>query len=183
MNILIADDDATNRTILVKFLEKWGYTVTIATDGAQAWEILQAPGAPNIALLDWMMPGMDGVEVCRRLRILRPTPYTYLILLSAKFQKQEILDGLNAGADDYITKPFSPNELAARLRSGCRIVELQDELVKAREALQLQVSRDPPPACGAARPSSSLWNRRFTLPGANIPASACCSPMPIISRR
>ena len=154
MNILIADDDATNRTILLKFLEKWGYTVTVATDGAQAWEILQEPGAPNIALLDWMMPGIDGVEVCRRLRTLRSMPYTYLILLSAKFQKQEILDGLDAGADDYITKPFSPNELAARLRSGCRIVELQDELVLAREALQLQVSRDP---------TTGLWSRTAIL--------------------
>ncbi len=150
MNILIADDDATNRLILRRFLEKWGYQVTATENGAQAWEAMQAAQVPGIALLDWMMPEMDGIEICRRLRAQSGAPYIYVILLTAKSQKQDILAGFAAGADDYLSKPFDTDELAARVRAGLRVVELHAELLQSRQKLQEMVSRDA---------TTGLWSR------------------------
>ena len=113
-----------------------------ACDGAEAWRILQQDNTPRLAIVDWMMPEMDGAEVCRRVRAREDTPYIYLLLLTAKTQKEDIIRGIGAGADDYVTKPFDANELNARLRAARRILDLQADLVSARESLRLQATHD-----------------------------------------
>jgi len=143
MKVLIAEDDAISRRMLEAFLVKWGYEVMVATEGGAAWEVLQGKDAPRLAVLDWMMPGRDGIDICRSIRQHKGRPYTYFILLTARGNKDDIVTGLEAGADDYVTKPFDPFELRARLRAGRRIVELQEQLLQAREALRDQASRDP----------------------------------------
>ncbi|HTS69031.1 MAG TPA: diguanylate cyclase [Terriglobia bacterium] len=143
MKVLIAEDDAISRRMLEAFLVKWGYEVMVATEGGGAWEVLQGKDAPRLAVLDWMMPGRDGIDICRSIRQHKGRPYTYFILLTARGNKDDIVTGLEAGADDYVTKPFDPFELRARLRAGRRIVELQEQLLQAREALRDQASRDP----------------------------------------
>jgi diguanylate cyclase (GGDEF)-like protein len=128
MKILIAEDDPVSRRILETVLTKWGYEVVAACDGEEAWARLQREDAPRIAVLDWMMPGMDGTEVCRRLRETQPPRSTYVLLLTARSEKQDVVAGFEAGADDYISKPFHHDELRARVKAGARIVELQQEL-------------------------------------------------------
>lgn len=140
--ILIAEDDAVFRRILEAWLSKWTYKVTTTSDGQQAWEVLQREDSPKLAILDWMMPGMYGTELCRKLRSMGPAPYRYLLLLTAKTDKQDVIAGLEAGADDYLSKPFDSNELRARLRVGERILDLQDQLVAAQEALRFQATHD-----------------------------------------
>jgi two-component system, cell cycle response regulator len=140
--VLIADDDPVSRRLLQVSLGNAGYRVTMAVDGAQAHRILNEQDCPRLAVLDWMMPAMDGVEVCRAIRKSHREPYLYIILLTAKGHQTEIIEGLEAGADDYITKPFDLQELKARLRSGHRILELQEQLVTAREQLRLQATHD-----------------------------------------
>jgi len=154
MIALIAEDDSISRRMLEAFLVKWGYEVMVAPEGDAAWEILQRNDAPRLAILDWMMPGRDGIDICRSLRQRKGRPYTYVLLLTARGQKQDIVEGLEAGADDYVTKPFDPYELRARLRAGRRIVELQEQLMQAREALRDQASRDP---------LTDLWNHGTIL--------------------
>ena len=154
MKLLIAEDDSISRRMLQAFLVKWGYQVVVATQGDEAWEILQANNAPKLAILDWMMPGKDGIEICRHVRQRQGRPYTYLLLLTARGQKADIVEGLEAGADDYVTKPFDPFELRARVRAGRRIVELQEKLLQAREALRDQAWKDP---------LTNLWNRGAIL--------------------
>jgi len=154
MKILVAEDDLVTRRMLEAYLGKWGYEVLKASDGQQAWQILQHEHAPRLAILDWMMPGMDGTSVCREVRELNLQPYTYLILLTTRGFKQDVIEGLESGADEYLTKPFDPFELKARLRSGVRIVELQDRLILAQEALREQAMRDA---------LTGLLNRRATL--------------------
>jgi len=150
MQILIAEDEPVSRRILQVTLEKWDYQVVAACDGAQAWDLLQQVDAPRLAILDWMMPGLSGPEVCANLRRQAREPYTYLLLLTARTQKQDLVEGMEAGADDYITKPFDAQELKVRLRAGRRILDLQAELVAAREALREQATHDP---------LTCLWNR------------------------
>jgi sigma-B regulation protein RsbU (phosphoserine phosphatase) len=128
VKILIAGDDPVSRIILNRTLQSWGHEVVVVTDGAMAWEILQGEYAPPLAILDWMMPGLDGVEVCRRVRALGRSEPTYIILLTAKHQKTDIVAGLDSGANDYVTKPFDQRELQARLRVGERMTLLQREL-------------------------------------------------------
>ena len=140
MKTLIAEDDPVSRVFLELSLIKWGYEVIVTCDGGEAWEALQRE-APPIAILDWMMPGIDGVEVCRRARAIQtPTP-TYLILLTAKNEKEEVVEGLEAGADDYLTKPFNRAELHARIKVGLRITELQRNLADRVVELQSALSR------------------------------------------
>lgn len=134
--ILIAEDHHVSRHLLERNLQNWGFEVISARDGAAAAEILEGPGAPSIAILDWMMPEMDGVEVCRRVRQHPERPYIYLLLLTAKSQKDEIAAGLDAGADDYVVKPFDPDELRARLAVGQRVVQLERTLDKRIRDLQ-----------------------------------------------
>jgi two-component system cell cycle response regulator len=149
MRILIAEDDPVSRRLLEAKLVKWGYDVVVTCDGARAWEVLQAEDAPRLAILDWMMPGVDGVEICGRLRREAREPYTYIILLTSLQSDEDLVTGMEAGADDYITKPFKANELKVRLRAGRRIIDLQNELIEAREALREQATHDP---------LTGLWN-------------------------
>ena len=142
MRVLIADDDDVLRHILQTTLTKWGYEVAVARNGLEAWRLLRSDDAPRMAILDWIMPGMDGVEVCREVRRQGDEPYVYLILLTSKQNKEDVIAGMEAGADDYIAKPFDPQELKVRLRAGRRILDLQAELLSARETLRYQATHD-----------------------------------------
>lgn len=136
MRILIAEDDVISRQILKTTLVKWGYEVTAAQDGVEALAVLESSDAPSLAILDWIMPGIDGIEVCRRVRRLAGTTPTYIILLTAKESKKDIVTGLEAGADDYLTKPFERSELRARINVGMRVVNLQKKLAARIEELK-----------------------------------------------
>lgn len=140
--ILIAEDDAISRRMLKAFLSKWGYEVEVATDGNEALSALEQPNAPQLAVLDWMMPGLEGPQVCEKVRQLTDRPYTYILLLTARGQQDDLLCGLASGADDYLTKPFDSQELRARLRVGERILELERNLIAAREELRFQATHD-----------------------------------------
>ena len=142
MRVLVADDSATSRAMLRTALSHWGYEVVLAEHGAEAWEALAQPDAPPMAILDWVMPHMTGPEVCRRVRETRREPYTYILLLTSKNTKGETVEGLEAGADDYIVKPFDQHELQVRLRAGKRIIDLQMELLRAREELRERANKD-----------------------------------------
>jgi DNA-binding response OmpR family regulator len=135
MKVLIAEDDITSRTILEAILTRWGYEVMVTTDGESALAAMQQTDAPQLALLDWMMPGMDGPAVCQELRKLKRWNPVYLILLTSKSDRKDIIQGLEAGADDFISKPYNNDELHARLLVGKRIITLQNEL-QEREKLQ-----------------------------------------------
>jgi CheY-like chemotaxis protein len=136
MQVLIADDDLTYCRMLEALLRKWGHEPIVTRDGEQAWQILQAPQAPQLAILDWMMPGKDGVDICRQVRQAGPAKPTYIILLTSKERKEDIVSGLDAGADDYMTKPFESEELRARIQVGERILKLQTELAGRVKELQ-----------------------------------------------
>ena len=161
MKILVADDDPINRRLLEIFLLKWDYQVVFASNGEEAWKILQQNDSPKLAILDWMMPGMDGVQICRELRKQSERAYVYVLLLTANAQKSEVLTGLDAGADEYLTKPFEGTELKARLRTGRRILELQEQLVSANEALKFQLAYDP--LTGLLRRDAILETLRIEL--------------------
>jgi two-component system, cell cycle response regulator len=150
MRILIADDDPVSCRLLDRLLQKWGYEVIAAHNGTEAWEVLQADHAPRVALLDWMMPGLDGLEICRRVRARSSQPYVYIMLLTANDKVGNLVEGLESGADDYLTKPFHPQELRARLRVGLRMLDLEGNLVEARENLRFKASHDA---------LTSIWNR------------------------
>jgi two-component system, cell cycle response regulator len=148
--ILIAEDDPISRRILQSWLQKWNYHVIALENGIDAWNALQREDSPPMAILDWMMPGLDGIEVCRRIRGHQQGSYKYVLLLTAKESKHDVVTGLEAGADDYLTKPFDVNELRARVRAGKRILELQGALVKAHTELQFEAAHDH---------LTGLWNR------------------------
>jgi len=152
--VLIAEDDPIFQRVLQSQLRKWGYQVMAVNDGLDAWKALQQQDAPPMAILDWMMPGLDGIELCRRIRSSKPGPYRYLLLLTAKDDKEDVVAGLEAGADDYLTKPFHMDELHARVRAGKRILELQEALISAHEALQFESAHDS---------LTGLWNRGATM--------------------
>ena len=152
--ILIAEDDPIFRRLLQSRLQTWGYRVIAAEDGTQAWELLQQANTPDLLILDWMMPGLDGIELCRRMREKQNDRYPYILLVSGKDEKQDVVAGLEAGADDYLTKPFDVGELRARLRAGKRILSLQQELIQAREALRFQATHDD---------LTGLWSRGATM--------------------
>ncbi|MDD2336697.1 MAG: response regulator transcription factor, partial [Geobacteraceae bacterium] len=128
MKIVIADDDQTTRRILLAVLEKKGFEVLCCSDGTEALHTLQAADAPMLAILDWMMPGMDGVDICRALRASGAVSQPYLILLTCKGYQEDVVSGLESGADDYIIKPFSADELLARIKVGQRVLGLQSAL-------------------------------------------------------
>jgi DNA-binding response OmpR family regulator len=136
MKILIAEDDLVSRRMLEATLQKWGYELVAVTDGLAAWQALQGENPPLLAILDWMMPDMDGIEVCRKVRELSRAPQTYLILLTARGSSEDVVRGLEAGANDYVTKPFDREELRARVQVGMRVVELQANL--AERVLELE---------------------------------------------
>lgn len=153
-HVLIAEDDPVSQKLLTHTLEHWGYKITSVTDGDQAWEVLSQPNPPRIVILDWVMPGLDGVSICRKIRNLPTEYYTYLLLLTANAQQEDVIHGLEAGADDYVVKPFNPVELKARLRNGERILLMQEELIDTREALRVQATRDS---------LTKVWNRAAIL--------------------
>lgn len=142
MKVLIAEDDPISRRVLEEFLKKWGHQVVAVANGGDAWAQLAAEDAPRMAILDWMMPELEGIEICRRVRARPDRAYTFLILLTAHGQRQSLLAGLQAGADDYLSKPFDAEELRARLEVGERILRVQDELIAARDALHFQATHD-----------------------------------------
>jgi two-component system, cell cycle response regulator len=154
MRVLIADDSLVMRRLLQATLEGWGYEVSMASNGAEAWSILQGPDAPQVVILDWIMPVFTGLEICRLIRRRQEHRYTYVLLLTSKSQREDIVEGMGAGADDYVVKPFDKHELEVRLRAGRRIVELQNELLATQEALRVQALRDVLTGC---------WNRRAIL--------------------
>lgn len=147
MQVLIAEDDAVSRCLLEATLRKLGYEVVVARDGAAAWTILESDDSPRLAVLDWMMPFRDGPQLCREVRKRSDQPYTYMILLTTRDQKQDIVEGMSAGADDYLAKPFDPRELEVRLLAGRRILDLH-------EALRVQATHDA---------LTGLWNRAAIL--------------------
>ena len=130
MKVLIAEDNLVSRLMLETFLRKWGYDIVITTNGREAWEVLQEPEAPNLVISDWMMPDLDGLELCRRIREIERAEYIYFIILTSKGKKEDVVAGLEAGADDYLIKPFNQDELKYRVRIGERIIELERRILR-----------------------------------------------------
>jgi two-component system cell cycle response regulator len=154
MRVLIADDDNDTTTTLAILARSWGYDPVTAGNGHAALDILNGPQPPHLAMLDWFMPGLNGIDICREIRKGAGRPYTYCVLVTGRGGKREMLGGLEAGADDYLIKPVDPSELCARLRTGQRIVELQDQLLASHRLLRQQVARDG---------LTGLWNRNTVL--------------------
>jgi diguanylate cyclase (GGDEF)-like protein len=150
MKVLLADDEALSRRLLESTLRRWGYEVIVAKDGIEASGILESPEAPRLVLLDWLMPGKSGLELCREIRRRETEAYTYVLMLTAKRNKGDVVAGLEAGADDYITKPFEPDELKVRLRTGKRILYLLEQLTLAQDSLRNLATHDS---------LTTLWNR------------------------
>jgi sigma-B regulation protein RsbU (phosphoserine phosphatase) len=141
MKILIAEDDPVSRRVLVATLDKFGYEVVVAANGTEAWAALQSADAPHLAILDWMMPEIEGVELCRRVRATPTATPPYLILLTAKSGKEDVVAGLDAGANDYLTKPFDRAELRARVQVGAHVLELQRNLAERVRELETALSQ------------------------------------------
>jgi CheY-like chemotaxis protein len=169
--VLIAEDEPVSRLVLERSLRGWGHDVVVTHNGTEAWDALLAEDAPRLAILDWMMPGMEGPEVCRRVRALaRPIP-TYLILLTARGQSDDVVAGLDSGADDYVTKPFDRHELRSRIRVGERVLALQQGLadrVRELEEVLAQVKelKGLLPICcycKAVRDDRNYWHRVETF--------------------
>ncbi|MDI7260911.1 MAG: response regulator transcription factor [Thermodesulfobacteriota bacterium] len=140
MKILIAEDEPVSRRIIQSLLVKWGYEVVVTHNGVEAWEAIQSEGAPLLVILDWMMPGMDGAEVCQKIRQSDRLKPIYIILLTAKDRKEDLVTGLQAGANDYITKPFDVRELHVRIQVGQRMLELQQALTCRVKELEVALS-------------------------------------------
>ncbi len=165
--VLIAEDDPVSCRVLERTLRGWGHEVVVTRTGAEAWEALQDDAAPRLAVLDWMMPGLEGPEVCRRVRALaRPIP-TYLILLTARGDTDDVVAGLDSGADDYVTKPFDRNELRSRVRVGERVLALQQGLAERIEQLEEALGQVKELSgllpiccyCKAVRDDHNYWHR------------------------
>jgi diguanylate cyclase (GGDEF)-like protein len=154
MRILIADDDPVWRRMIEAMLVQFGAEVEAVSDGKQAWQALQAQDRPSLAILDWLMPGMDGLEICRKMRQTSDSPYVYILLLTVKDEKADVVAGFEAGADDYICKPFDPDELRGRLRAAQRVIDLQAALLKVEGELRVRATRDS---------LTGLWNRGAIL--------------------
>lgn len=150
MKILIADDDPVSRRLAERMLKNFGYEVISVANGRDAARELCAAGGPRLALIDWMMPELDGLGVCREVRSKQDQSYVYILLLTSKQSSEDVVEGLKAGADDYLTKPCHPGELQARLHTGQRILSLEDRLVEAREEMRFKATHDT---------LTSLWNR------------------------
>jgi diguanylate cyclase (GGDEF)-like protein len=154
VKILVADDDPVSLRMIERMLQHIGYEVIAADNGRKAADILSTAGGPRLSLIDWMMPQLDGPDLCREVRDRNDDLYTYILLLTAKQSREDVVIGLKAGADDYLTKPFHPAELEARLNTGRRILQLEDKLVEAREEMRLKATHDG---------LTSLWNRAAIL--------------------
>ena len=143
---------------------RWGYQTTVACDGSQAWDLLNVPDPPRLAILDWMMPGMSGVDVRQLVRKGGRSEYLYIILLTARGRMEDIIEGMNAGADDYITKPFDSGELKVRLRAAKRILDLQAELIARARPCESKPPTTSSPACGTGGPSSTSCGTSLPAP-------------------
>jgi two-component system, cell cycle response regulator len=155
MEILVAEDSAVYRRVIGSYLRDWGFDLKIASDGTEAWKILQEHGSPKLTLLDWVLPGVNGTELCRRIRARSAGDgYVYTVVLTAKNERKDMLQAMAAGADDYLMKPFDEAELRARLFAGKRILELQEQLVSARESLQFAATHDA---------LTGVWNRMAVI--------------------
>ena len=148
--VLIAEDDAVTRLILLNWIQGWGYECAVATNGNEAWEILQQERPPELVIMDWVMPGMDGIELCRRLRDKSREYYHYILMITGRTDPLDVVHALESGADDCISKPFDESDLRARLIVAGRILALQNELIHSREELRVQSMRDA---------LTGLWNR------------------------
>lgn len=140
MRALVADDDRTTTVVLARALERCGVEVVVARDGAEAWEILQSGGGIALTILDWMMPGSDGPELCRRIRKCESLAHMYVLLVTARDARSDLIAGLDAGADDYLIKPFDAEELRARIHVGLRVLKLQERLADRVAELQTALS-------------------------------------------
>jgi len=151
MKVLVVEDSVIDRHILTKDLKEWGFKVAVATNGARARKILEQKDPPRLVLLDWMLPDVDGIHLCRDLRNRAPNePYIYVVMVTAKEKKADLVKAMEAGADDYLVKPFDSVELKARLLAGKRIVDLHEQLLLAGEFLRFAATHDP---------LTGLWNR------------------------
>jgi diguanylate cyclase (GGDEF)-like protein len=153
MKVLIAEDDLITQKTFEKNINEWGYEVVTARNGQDAWQALQQDGL-RIAILDWMMPKIDGVELCKKVRQRKDSKYVYIILLTARGYQDDVIEGLSAGADDYMTKPVNFMELKARLQTGMRIIELEDKLIASQKKTKEFASYDS---------LTNLWNRASIL--------------------
>jgi len=153
-SVLIADDDPISRSIVESHFRKWGLNITSVSDGLSAWNELQKPDAPSLIVLDWMMPGFTGIDLCRKIRARRTKRYPYILLLTSRDAKQDLVQALDAGADDYLTKPFHASELQSRLKVGSRILQLQNDLLKKEGQLRHEAMHDR---------LTGLWNRGAIL--------------------
>jgi two-component system, cell cycle response regulator len=143
MRILLAEDSKVYRSLISMSLSDWGFDLVVAKDGLEAWSVLQTPDTPKLVLLDWVLPGIDGLELCRRIRSMQTDGrYIYVVLLTAKNQKEHLIQTLEAGADDYLAKPFDPAELRLRLLAGKRLLDLHEELFATRESLRSAAIHD-----------------------------------------
>jgi two-component system cell cycle response regulator len=154
LKVLVVDDDPIQRRQLEVTLGRWGYEVRTAKDGREALRLIGEEGPIQIVVADWMMPEMDGIELCRKIRDNQGHPYVYVILATSRDCRDDIVTGLDAGADDYLTKPIHHGELRARVGAGKRIVDLQSRLLAAQEQLQIEATHDA---------LTGLWNRRAIL--------------------
>lgn len=154
MRVLIAEDEPVSRRLMESMLHRWGYTVLSAKDGFEALQILQQADAPKLAVIDWMMPGIDGLQLCQKIREVKSDAYTYILFLTAKNTPADVIEGLEAGADDYLIKPFDPQELRGRLRTGTRILHLMDQLLTTQDKLRSLASHDG---------LTGLWNHSAIL--------------------
>ena len=178
MKVLIAEDDGVSRKLLEGALTRWGYNVTVAADGGEAWDILQQPGAPSLVVLDWLMPKLDGIELCRRARLDSRLALKYFVLVTSRTAKEDVVQGLEAGADDYVTKPFDTAELRARIQVGARVVNLQatlaDRVREVEEALsnvkQLQGLLPICSYCKKIRDDQNYWHQVESYVGTHTDA-------------
>jgi two-component system cell cycle response regulator len=154
VKILVADDDPVSRRLMERMLQRGGYEVITVQNGRQAAHELSRVGGPRLALIDWMMPELDGPSLCRELRSRLNDPYVYILLLTSKQSGGDLVEGLEAGADDYLRKPCNAAELKARLHTGRRILQLEDKLVEAREEMRFKATHDA---------LTSLWDRGAIL--------------------
>jgi diguanylate cyclase (GGDEF)-like protein len=174
MRILVAEDDPVSLRLLQACLVEWGYKVTSVTDGQKALEVLQGRKAPRLAMLNWIMPGMNGIDICREIRKRTRKPYTYILMLTSKAKEQDVVEGLQSGADDYLSKPFNPHELRARLRAGRRILDLREQLLSAYRLIEAQMTVDPLTGVWSRTVILDILKRQLTL------SSESDSPMSLV---
>lgn len=173
MKILVADDDTTTRLLLEDFLAEWGFTVLTAQDGDEAWDLLENERNLQLAVLDWMMPGVDGLEICRRIKGREEGRYIYTLLLTGKGSRDDMVQALESGADDYLTKPVNADELRSRLAVGQRILRyektLAEKIVELEDALrEIRTLSGLLPICSSCkriRDDQGYWNQIDTYIG------------------